>query len=146
MQVWILGSWSLHVSATSASRRGAPDRHGGSDSTESSQNQFRLMACQLAALEIKCHNHAVKVRCGETAGPSRPRLPFEQECARRLYLIFERCKCDDTVEARFLQIQNLMEVWAWEDLHWLLDQKRFASAPSASSLGHIEFLKPGSSV
>ena len=104
------------------------------------------MACQLAASEIKCHNTAVTARCGETTELCRLRLPFEQECARRLQLIFELCNCEDTVEARFLQIQNLMEVWEWEDLHWLLDQKCFDSAPPASVREHIHIQKSGSSV
>ena len=103
------------------------------------------MACQLAASEIKCHNTAVRARCGETTELCRLLLPFEQECARRLQLSFALCNCEDTVEARFLQIQNLMEVWEWEDLHWLLDQKRFVSAPPVSSRGHIDILKSGSS-
>ena len=86
------------------------------------------MASLLAASGIKGHNTAVRVRCGETTELCRLLLPFEQECARRLQLIYDLCTCDDTVEARFVQIQNLMEVWEWEDLHWLLDQKRFDSA------------------
>ena len=72
------------------------------------------MASLLAAAEIKDHNTAVRVRCGKSTELCRLRLPFEQECARRLQLIFDLCTCDDTVETRLLQIQNLMEVWEWE--------------------------------
>ena len=104
------------------------------------------MASPLAASEIKNHNAAVRVRCGETTELCRLRLPFEQECARRLQLIFDLCTCDDTVETRFLQIQNLMEVWEWEDLHWLLDQKQFDSAQPASLRGLIQVNKSGLSV
>ena len=104
------------------------------------------MANLLAGSEIKCHNTAVRARNGEPTELCRQRLPFEQECARRLQLISEICTCEDTVEARFLQIQNLMEVWEWEDLHWLLDQKRFDSAQPASLRGLIQVNKSGLSV
>ena len=104
------------------------------------------MASLLAAAEIKDHNTAVRVRCGKTTELCRLRLPFEQECARRLQLIFDLCTCGDTVETRFLQIQTLMEVWEWEDLHWLLDQKRFDSAQPASLRGLIQVNKSGLSV
>ena len=101
------------------------------------------MASVLAASEIKNHNAAVRVRCGETTELCRLRLPFEQECARRLQLIFDLCTWEDTVEARFVQIHTLMEVWEWEDLHWRLDQKQFDSAQPASLLGLVHINKSG---
>ena len=104
------------------------------------------MASLLAASEIKNHNTAVRVRGGKTTELCPLRLPFEQERARRLQLIYNLCTCKDTFEARFVQINTLMEVWEWEDLHWQLDQKRFDSAQPASLLGLVPINKSGSSV